>query len=353
MHPRENPDFFGHEDVLAILYSSFTGGKIPGAWLFSGPRGIGKATLAYRFARFMLYNSNITNDGLFAAKLPQKDLSIPGASPVFAKVSIGSHPDLLVLEAGSDDSSSVSGDILVDDARKIGNFLHLTSSETPYRIVIVDSIDDMNSNAANSILKLLEEPPLNAMFILISHSPGRLLPTIRSRCRHVKMREMAANDALKVLQNISPDISDDTGISLIELASGSAGIAYDLHINKGIEIYSSIIGILSSLPKLDIVATQKLGESVSGKNNDNYWRITRMLLNKIIIDITKLSVLENNGYTIDGKKTLHNIKLSVAISTERLLEIWSESNNLLEEADNLHLDRKAILMKIFLLIAGK
>lgn len=353
MHPRENPKFFGHQDAVLTLDSSFTSGKTPGAWLFSGPLGIGKATLAYRFARFMLYNSNIKNDGLFAARLPQEDLSIPQASPVFAKVSIGSHPDLLVLEAGSEDSASVSGDILVDDARKIGNFLHLTSSETPYRIVIVDSIDNMNSNAANSILKLLEEPPLNAMFILISHSPGKLLPTIRSRCRNIKMREMVASDALKVLQNISPDISEEISLSLIELASGSAGIAYNLHINKGIEIYSSIMGILSSLPKLDIVATQKLGESVSGKSNDNYWHITKMLLNKIIIDLTKLSALDSKGNTIDGKKSLHNIKLSVAISTENLLKIWSESNNLLEEADNLHLDRKAILMKIFLLIAGK
>lgn len=353
LHPRENQRFFGHEEAVQTLFSSFTNGNLPGAWLISGPRGIGKATMAYRFARFMLHNGSAKPGGLFAAEAPSTDLSIPKTSPAFAKVSIGSHPDLLVLESGSENSDSASGDILVDEARKIGSFLHLTSSETPYRLVIIDSIDDMNSNAANSILKLLEEPPANAMFILISHAPGRLLPTIRSRCRQIRMRELPPTTALNVLQNIAPDISEDVGLGLIELASGSPGIAYDLHINKGIEIYGNIVAIISSLPKLDIVAVQKLGESVSGKTNENYWRITKMLLNKVLIDATKNNAINKSIATSYSEKNYNNFKLTVAINTKRLLEIWKESNSLLVDADKLHLDRKAVLMKIFLLIAGK
>ncbi len=342
--PCENPNFFGHEDALQTMFAAHRDGNMPGAWLISGPRGIGKATLVYRFIKFILYNS-AKSEGFFGQSIPNADLSIPATSPVFSKVSIGSHPDILVLEAGSENSKSTSGDILVDDARRVGSFLHLTASETPYRIVIIDSIDDMNTNAANSILKLLEEPPQNAMFFLISHASGRLLPTIKSRCRQIKMRGLGGNNAIKVLQSIVPDITDAEATKLIELASGSPGCAYDLYINKGLEIYANIINIFSNLPRMSIQEIQKLGDSISGKNNEEYWRVTKILLNKIIVDITK------NAAQLNNKSDISGIKL--AIGVEKLVDIWEEINNLLEDADNLHLDRKAVLVKIFALFAGK
>lgn len=346
--PRENPHLFGHEDAIATFLSAHKNGNLPGTWLISGPRGIGKATLAYRLAKFILYNAQKQSTGLFANELPESNLSIPQNSPVFTKVSIGSHPDLLVLEAGMD-SKSASGDILVDNAREIGKFLHLTSSETAYRIVIIDSIDDMNTNAANSILKLLEEPSKNSIFILVSHAPGRLLPTIRSRCRHIKLREPGTANALQVLHSIAPDIADSEAINLIDMASGSPGNAYDFYLHKGIGLYNNIATIISSIPQLDMIAVQKLSELASGKANDNSWRIIRMLLSKILIDLTK-QVTKNN---LPGKIINEKVKLSVAISAQRLVQIWEESNSLLEEADRLHLDRRATLVKVFTLFVRK
>lgn len=343
--PRENPNFFGYDNILADIFSSYNNGNMPGGWLISGPSGIGKATLAYRFSRFILSCSKQETAGLFANRA-SVDLSTPQNSSSFIKVSNGTHPDLLVLEAGIEGEKSIRGDILVEDARKISNFLHLTPSETPYRIVIIDSIDDMNPNAANSILKLLEEPPANAMFILISHNPGKLLPTIRSRCRHIKMHKPNNDTALKIFQTIAPDISKDIALSLIELAGGSPGSAYDLYINKGFEVYENIINVLKHLPKLDVIAIQKLGEKISGKTNKHSWRIFRMLLNKILMDITKQTALNERL----GTETNATLKLTIAISAEKLVEIWEKINNILEDTDKLNLDRKAALMRIFSLL---
>lgn len=344
LHPRENPNLYGHNDVITTMFSAYKNGNMPGAWLISGPRGIGKATLAYRFARFMLYNGGKKSDGFFAPEASSPTLDIPVNSPTFSKVNNGSHPDLLVLEAGAEDSKSNSDDILVDDARKIGSFLHLTSAETPYRIVIIDSIDNMNSNAANSILKLLEEPPSDAIFILISHAPGKLLPTIRSRCRQIKMRSLAEETSLKILSTLAPDISTDIASKLLELASGSPGTAYDIYINNGEDIYAKLLEILAQLPKLNIVAIQKLGDSISGKPNENNWRITRMLLNKIIIDTTKQIATGAQNQKMFS---------TAEFNADKLVQTWQEINLLLEDADNLHLDRKAILMKVFFLLSGK
>lgn len=346
LSPRENPIFFGHEDIVADMFSAYNNSNMPGGWLISGPTGIGKATLAYRFAKFILYHGGKKLGGLFEDNT-SADLSIPQNSPSFSKVSNGTHPDLLVLEAGIKDSKSISGDILVEDARKIGSFLHLTSSETPYRIVIIDSIDNMNVNAANSILKLLEEPPANAMFILISHAPGRLLPTIRSRCRQIRMHKPDRDTALKIFREISPDASEDIALSLIELASGSPGGAYDLYVNKGVEIYDNIISILAYLPKLDIIAIQKLGESISGKTNKHSWHIFRVLLNKIVMDIARQTALNEYCYRTLGKENNAKFKLSVAIGAEKLVERWQDINNILENSEKLHLERKAMLVRIF------
>jgi len=350
--PRENPNFFGHEHVVADFYAAYNKGNMPAGWLISGKKGIGKATLAYRLARFMLYHGKKKSGGLFAEERPSTDLSIPQNSPIFSKVNIGSHPDLLVLESGLEDSKSAAGEILVEEARKIGSFLHLTSSETSYRIVIIDSIDDMNANAANSILKLLEEPPANAMFILISHSPGRLLPTIRSRCRHIKIQTPDSISAYKIFNKIAPDVSRDISESLLELASGSPGGAYDLYINHGFAIYENIIAIISQLPKLDVMAIQKLGDNISGKANENSWRIFRILLNKIIIDITKHKALDGSHSSLHKNNLNIKFQPSISMDVEKLVEVWQEINKLLEDVDNVYLDRKAALVRIFGLLKG-
>src|SRR6516164_3743265 len=173
--PRENPDLLGHENAERELRQLAEGGRLPHALLLTGPRGIGKATLAFRLARFLLAQPGDRADS---------GLAVDPASNAFRRVASGGHADLLTVERAYDPRRRRRrSDIIVEDVREIAGFMRLTAAEEGWRIVIVDGAEEMNRNAANALLKSLEEPPHRALLLLISHSPGQLLPTIRSRCR--------------------------------------------------------------------------------------------------------------------------------------------------------------------------
>lgn len=345
--PNDNPNLLGHQDVLDAFFHAYQKGNLPGTWLISGPKGIGKATLAYRLARFVLYNGSLLKRNEALIDVTSNNLAIPQGSAVYTKVSMGSHPDLLVLQKNQELKGA--GDILVDDVRAVADFLHLTSAESKYKIVIIDSIDNLNNNAANAILKLLEEPAKNAIFLLVSHAPGRLLPTIRSRCRHMRMKSLDDDVALQVLQSAIPEIPEAEAKILLEYSAGSPGIAYNIYVNNGLKIAENITKILSQLPKLDMLEIHKLADLVSGKKNEDSWSIIKILLNKIIVDSTKVMAINNSQSKIINEK----FKLLVAIDPKKLVQIWEETNSILEEAEKIHLDRKAVLVKVFTLFVRK
>lgn len=173
--PRYQDQLFGHSEAEAQLICEARSGKLAHGWIFSGPRGIGKATLAYRFARMLLSGNT--------------DMNLPADHPVFRRVAMGSHTDLLVVEPVFDAKKGESArEISVSQAREISQFLSLTPGEGQWRVVIIDTADELNASSANAVLKILEEPPPQAILILISHNPGRLLPTIRSRCRLLRLK---------------------------------------------------------------------------------------------------------------------------------------------------------------------
>ncbi len=342
---KENPNLYGYDKVVENLLNIYKKGSLPNALLISGPKGIGKATLAYHFAKFLFYNDSTKkiHNNLFSEDFLYQDLFIPVTSPVFSKVAMGGHPDLLVLGANNND-------ILVDDSRKISSFLHLTSTETKYRIIIVDSIDDMNINAMNALLKLLEEPPTNALFLLISHSPGKILPTIKSRCRHIKINGFSHDVAKEILFSIDPDISSSDAEDLLSYSANSPGIAYDLFLNNGLEIFSEVKNLFNNFPKVDMIYLQKLGEKASGKTNDTYWWIVKIAIRKIISDSITYNALGKNFNLLLNKKINDEAKLLVAIDIEKLLRLWEEMNKLFEQENSLHLERKAILVRLFSII---
>ena len=188
--PRGNPDLLGHEAVEAELRRLFDSGRMPHALLLSGPRGIGKATLAFRLARFVLAQggggeqagpSLFGDDSGGGEDAGSTGLATPPESGTFRRVASGGHADLLTVERSYDPSRRrLRGEIVVGDTREIGAFLRLTPADGGWRVVVVDGADEMNRNAANALLKILEEPPRRALLLLVAHSPGKLLPTIRS-----------------------------------------------------------------------------------------------------------------------------------------------------------------------------
>jgi len=209
-HPRETFAFFGHEQEEQALADALKSGRMHHAWLIAGTKGLGKATLAYRFARA----------ALGAHKTGARPFDVDPEDTITRRISALSHPDLFVLRRGLNDRGKPRREITVDDARELGHFFSLAPSEGGMRVAIIDAVDDLNRNAANAILKTLEEPPPRSVLLLICHAPGAILPTIRSRCRRLALRPQSDDIVRAALGN-----GDD---ALVALAKGRPGraIAY-------------------------------------------------------------------------------------------------------------------------------
>ncbi len=191
-HPRDTFALFGQAQAERALLHEYRSGRIAHAWLIGGPAGIGKATLAYRMARFALAHPDPKADAVQRAT----SLAVPPDSPVARRVAGRAHPDLLVLEREPDDKGKMRTVITVDQVRRTVGFFGSTAGEGGWRVCIVDSADELKyPEGSNALLKMLEEPPPRALFLVVSHAPGRLLPTIRSRCRVPRPPPTAASRA--------------------------------------------------------------------------------------------------------------------------------------------------------------
>ncbi len=250
--PRENPLLLGHAAAEAVIEDAIRAGRIHHAWLLTGPEGVGKATLAYRFARRLLTgpkaSSGIANDP---------------ASAVFRRVAAGTHADLLTIEREWDDKRKrLRSEIVVDSARGVADFLRLTPAEGGWRIVVVDGAEHLNRNAANALLKVLEEPPPRAVLLLVCASPGRLLPTIRSRCRQLRLGELGVADMDQVLASCLPDMDTADRAALAAL-SGAPGRALALAEEQGVELAALVADVLRAAPHVPVLRAYEVADKLS------------------------------------------------------------------------------------------
>jgi DNA polymerase-3 subunit delta' len=280
--PRANPDLVGHDAAEAALRQLADNGRLPHALLLSGPRGIGKATLAFRLARFVLSEAG---EGaaldMFGAPVgsPEPGLAVSPESGVFRRVAAGGHADLLTVERAFDPRRRrLRSEIVVVDVREIGAFLHLTAAEGGWRVVIVDGTDAMNRNAANALLKILEEPPRRSLLLLVAHSPGRLLPTIRSRCRQMKLSPLSTATVRMLLMRYCPDLDGKVAAAITDLAEGSIGRALELAGSGGIELYQAMLGLLGHRPRLDPLALHAFADRLARADAEDSYRTIAELL---------------------------------------------------------------------------
>jgi len=255
-HPRQTARLVGQDAVLSIVSRALRSGRPPPAWLICGPPGVGKATLAYRIARYLLAYG--------ASDQGPDDLSVPPSDPASAQVAAGSHPGLLVLKRGLDpDSGKLMNVLSVGEVRRLNGFFGLTSGAGGWRVAVVDTADDMNDNAANALLKLLEEPPSRAMLLVLSNTPGRLLPTIRSRCQRLNLRPLGDADMKAELARLLPEQSAEQRASLTRLACGSLGAALRLAGGDGPMLAEEADRLIERAAKPDIPALFALAEKIA------------------------------------------------------------------------------------------
>lgn len=251
--PGQNYRLIGHEAAEREILAAWASARMPHAWLITGAKGIGKATFAYRVARFVLSGGAAVDT-----------LAVDPQHPVCRRIAAGGHADLKLITRTLNDKGKLRSVVSVDDVRGAQSFLSLTAGEGAWRAVIVDSADEMNRNAANALLKILEEPPRQTLLLLVSHSPGRLLPTIRSRCRKLPLHALAPAALGDLLADYLPDMAENERGALALLADGSPGRAIALAEEGGLALYKEFVALMAHLPSVDARALHRLADRVGG-----------------------------------------------------------------------------------------
>jgi DNA polymerase-3 subunit delta' len=345
--PWRNDRLLGHDAAEKTLLAAQQSGRLHHAWLMTGPRGIGKATLAWRFAKFLLCGDS--QGGLFGGA--PEGLSVSADAPGRALIDARSHPDLFYLRRTLHPREArIQNEITVDDVRDLGSFMHMTPAMGKWRVAIVDAADEMNRNAANAVLKVLEEPPPNAVLLIVAHAPGRLLPTIRSRCRRLAMQPLGHDTVIRLLGDYAPDLGPDEKGTLASLAEGSIGRALELASAGSLGLYREMVDVLATLPDLDMPRLHTFAERFAkrGEEANVDWRSLNYLFDRWLKGLARQWALGGEGAPIlPAEKGLQG-RLLAAASLERWMAASDKIATLFFKADSVNLDRKQTVMGSFL-----
>ena len=323
-HPRETSDLFGHREAETALLNAYRSGRIPHAWLIGGAQGIGKATLAYRMARFVLAHP----DPAAPAVTDASSLALPADHPVSRRIAAQGHPDLLALERVADEKGKMPTMISVDLVRRTIGFFGSTAGEGGWRVCIVDAADELNAAGANALLKILEEPPGRSLLLVVSHAPGRLLPTIRSRCRRLMLRPLAADDVARAAADVLGRDADAAEIKTAALASdGSVARALDLIGGAALAVRDKVNTMLAALPAVDPRELHALGDAL-GRNDESAFTA--------FVDAVRdwLSA----RVTVPGAEPARLV---------RIADVWDKLNVAADDTKVYNLERKPFVFNVF------
>ncbi len=318
--PYAHDFLFGHEKIERDMRDLLMSRRLHHAWLIEGPRGLGKATLAWRAARFLLADDAPIGEGLEISK----------KSPAWLLTMAMSHPDFLLLTPAAEQKTQT---ITIDNVRAAQSFFSKSPALGRRRICIVDAVDNLNLNAANALLKLLEEPPDHAIFFLVSHNSGRVLATIRSRCRRLKLAPLADEDVQKTIKALAPQLDqpqlDQPDIELAaRLAHGCPGRALAFAQGGGLKLHRDLYRLLASLPEVSFSSIQSFCASLSGKEQQKYDLFCDLMLDWIAASTR--SQLQDPARVAQG------------------LRLWDKISEIIRTGRRLNMDRSEAALNIFL-----
>ncbi len=346
-HPRNRTELVGHDAAERQFLDAFRQGRLHHAWIIGGPKGIGKATFAYCMARFVLKHRDDVPDHV-------DSLEVDADDPVARRISALGHADLLVLRRPWDSKTKKFKTTLpVDEVRKTNRFFGHTSGEGGWRVCVVDSIDDMNANAANALLKILEEPPERALFLLISHVPGRLLPTIRSRCRRIDLASLNTDDTVAVMRGLlgteTSVAPDDLRMAAL-IARGSVGEGLRLIQSGGLDLYRQLIHLMASLPDLDLKALHGLADKLSPIAAIGDYAMFMQMLTDWLAAMVR-GAATGRFELADPREEEIVRRLARPGDLDRWASVWDEISHSLGRANALNLDRKQTILTVFFRLA--
>lgn len=353
--PRANPDLLGHEAVESALLADHQGGRLPHAMIFAGPSGIGKATAAFRFARFLFNEGNPdgAGAGLFGDAAPPTSFYVDPHLPVFRQVVSGGHPDLLTIERAFDEKRGrYKTEIAVDDIRRIAPFLRMTAAMGGWRVVVIDDGDALNRNGQNALLKILEEPPSNALLILVTSRPGGLLPTIRSRCRVVNFQPLPESDVMALLRRALPQENETTLRILSRMSEGSMGRALQLAQEGGVGLYESLLEMLEPLPQVQPLRLHALAERLGQNGAEQSYRTTMQLLLWWLERMARYQARNSLPPEIMSGESTIMAKLAKCYSPENWLDLWEKLSHIFTRSEEASLDRRLTVMGMFEALAN-
>jgi DNA polymerase-3 subunit delta' len=323
--PRATAVLFGHVEAEGALLEAYRGARMPHAWLIGGPPGIGKATLAYRMARFVFAHPE---PGAPEVRKAQT-LALPTDHPVMRRVAAQAQPDLLILERViNEKTGKLFQDIRVDDVRRSVPFFGSTAEEGGWRIAIVDSVDELNASGENALLKILEEPPRRALLLLVSHAPGRVLPTIRSRCRVLTLRPLSTVDtAAAAATALGRDSAEPEIRAAAEAADGSVARALMLLEGPALALRQRVLDLLGQLPNPDRRALHALSDALAG---------TEAQTLRAFLDTVNAWMAARLSNAVQDKS--RNAQVATA---------WQKINDAAQETDEYNLDRRPLVFAVF------
>jgi DNA polymerase-3 subunit delta' len=329
-HPRETSVLFGHREAEAGLLSAYRSGRIAHAWLIGGPQGIGKATLAYRMARFVLTHRDPNAAAVHAAET----LWIDPEAPVARHIASGAHGGLLTLERSANDKGVMRTVITVDETRETIAFFGSTAAVEGWRVCIVDTVDELNPNAANALLKILEEPPQQSLFLLISNAPARVLATIKSRCRRLTLRPLATEDVVRAaVESAGLDAHDPALTEAAEASEGSVSRALTLLGGGALQLQTRTAALLATLPRLDPNELHALGDALGSSD--------RVALATFVDSIERW--MAERLRTGDANANLARLA--------RLAEVWEKIVRAARDTESYNLERKPLVFSVFGMLA--